>query len=295
MACMQCNNSLPSDGDYVTCGKCNSNYHYDCSGIKKNTWKGKSAKLKSEWECPKCKNKKPRTQSVEEDPEIEDANVLALKKCIESMFKRQEKIISERVDNIMDVISHLEERFSNMFEKIKDLEEKTKALEKDIGDLKLTLECEKQYARSKNFIITSIPYSEKEDVSKIVVDLMHSMNINVKKEEFTAHRLPSGKNPSPIIVQCATRFTRDYIVRTARKCRPKLSLISNVNPDRSIYFNDHLTPYFSSLMGKANVIKKSMGFKYLWMNGNKIMLKKDNLSKAFQIVKQEDLDKVSQC
>lgn len=92
------------------------------------------------------------------------------------------------------------------------------------------------------------------------------------------------------MVQCMSRESRDYIVRKARKFRPKTSLLKrDIHPEKAIYFNDHLTPYFSDLMAKANRARKSRGYKYIWMNGNRIMLKKDNLSKAIQIIKEEDL------
>lgn len=206
------------------------------------------------------------------------------------MFQRQEKVISDRVDSIMAVVKQLEDKFISNVEEMKKLEEKSIKMEKDIEDLKVTLEREKQYSRSRNFIVTSIPSSQNEDVKETIAKLLNAMNIDINKGELTAHRLPSSKTPAPIIVQCSTRDLRDVIVRKARKHRPKLSLISNVQPDRNIYFNDHLTPYFSNLMAKANGVKKSKGYRYIWLNGNKIMLRKDNMSKAIQVMKHEDLD-----
>lgn len=44
MICAHCQDSLPSDGDYMTCGKCNLGYHYECCGYKKSTGKGKMRK-----------------------------------------------------------------------------------------------------------------------------------------------------------------------------------------------------------------------------------------------------------
>lgn len=55
MVCEQCKENLPSDGDFISCGKCSLAYHYECSGMKKSTWRAKSLKLKSEWECIQCK------------------------------------------------------------------------------------------------------------------------------------------------------------------------------------------------------------------------------------------------
>lgn len=292
MACIQCKVDLPSDGDQVICGKCNGNFHYECSGVKKSTWRAKSSKLKSEWECINCRTKKPRTQSVEEEQEPEDPTYQALKKLLEGMFNRQERIIQERMDSINELINQLEERFVNVLDNMKELESKTVTLQRDIEDLKVTLEMEKQYGRSKNFVVTSIPHSEKEDVGEKICDLLSLMDITLRKEDITAHRLPSSKKPAPIIVQCNTRAIRDNIVRKARKCRPKVSLISNIQPDRAIFFNDHLTPYYSELMARTNQIRKTKGYKFVWLNGNKIMVKKDNLTTAIQITKRDDLAKI---
>ncbi|KAG8309000.1 hypothetical protein J6590_096420 [Homalodisca vitripennis] len=103
------------------------------------------------------------------------------------------------------------------------------------------------------------------------------MNINLKKEDIRAHRLPSPRSPAPIIVQCTTRVIRDY-VRKSRKFKPSTSLLINDHPERAIYFNDHLTPYFSDLMKKAKEVKDKVGYKYIWFNGNKIVMKKGNES-----------------
>lgn len=292
MACFQCKATLPSDGDYVNCGKCNNCFHYDCSGMKKSTWRSKSEKLKNEWACVNCRIKKPRTQSLEDEQEPDDPTYMALKRFLEAMFKKQERIILERVDNITTLLNQVEDRFLQMADNIKDLESKTNTMKNDIEDLKLTLEMERQYGRSKNFVITGIPHSDKEDVGNKVCELLALLDINLKKEEITSHRLPSSKKPSPIIVQCLTREIRDNIVRKARKCRPKLSLISDSQPDKPIFFNDHLTPYFSDLMARANLSRKNKGYKFIWLNGNKIMVRKDNLTKAIQIVKIEDLSKI---
>ncbi|KAG8318729.1 hypothetical protein J6590_106995 [Homalodisca vitripennis] len=104
------------------------------------------------------------------------------------------------------------------------------------------------------------------------------MNIDLKKEAITAHRLPSPRSPAPIIVQCTTRVIRDSAVRKSRKFKPSTSLLGNDHPEKAIYFNDHLTPYFFDLMKKAKEVKDKVSYKYIWFNDNKIVMKKDNES-----------------
>lgn len=296
MNCETCNKSLPQDGDYVTCGKCGAELHYQCAGILKSTWKSKNTNKKAEWECAACKpltrNRIKSNTDHEEDKE-DDPTFKALKNLLERMFKRQEEKIAARVDSLVTLVGSLEDSISRLFDKVKEVEESNLELRKELDEVRLDLECEKQYGRSKNFVVTSLPQTEKEDVPEKICSLLNKMNIDLKKEEITAHRLPSPRSPAPIIIQCTTRAIRDNIVRSARKFRPTTSLISGSQPERAIYFNDHLTPYFSNLMKEAKTVKEQKGYKFIWLNGNRIMLKKDNNSKAIRVVKPEDLDKLA--
>lgn len=297
MDCEICAKSLPTDGDYPTCGRCKTGMHSHCAGLQRSTWKGKSLKKRSEWECVKCRPPvgKSRTGSVDQDEEgeVDEPTFLALKKLLETMFKKQEDAIIGRVNNIVTLVSKLEDTINKLIDRVQIVENNASELRKEIEDIRLDLECEKQYGRSKNFIVTSIPFTANEDVPDKIIGLLKEMNIELKKEEITAHRLPSPRSPAPIVVQCTTRATRDSVVRRSRKLKPTTSLISNNLPQRAIFFNDHMTPYFSELMRRAKEAKDKCGFKYIWLNGNRIMMKKNNESKAIKIVRVQDIDKVA--
>lgn len=294
MQCSVCKVELPRDGDYVCCGRCKNGLHYQCSGLQKNTWKGKTQKKKEDWQCANCRSSgRTLSQGAEED-ESEDLSYNAIKSLLESMFAKQEKIITERMENMTAVLTELEGRMDNVMDKVLKLEEEGKDLRRELEDLKLNMELEKQYGRSKNIIITSIPEHKEEDLYKTVTDMLKKMNISINRSEFTAHRLPSKNKPANIILQCSTRATRDTIVNNARKMKPKVSTLGlgGGEVDRSVFFNDHLTPYFVGLMGKARQLKISKGYRFLWLNGNKIMMRKNEQSKAIKIIKESDLDNV---
>lgn len=297
MNCSACKKSLPQDNDYATCSKCKLDLHYLCAGIQSTTWKSKNAKKKAEWECRSCKPSIVKTRSASlndpEDENEEDPTYLALKRLLEKMFKQQEDRIAMRVDNIINIVGKLEDTMNSLIDRVREVEANNADLRKEIDYIRVELECEKQYGRSKNFIVTSIPQDEREDVPEKICELLRKMNITLRKEDITAHRLPSPRLPAPIIVQCTTRATRDYVVRSARKLRPKTSLISTKQPEMAIYFNDHLTPYFSNLMKEAKEIKEQKGYRFIWLNGNKIMLRKDNSSRAIRVTASEDLERIA--
>lgn len=92
MSCSKCLVDLPADDDFVSCGTCRGKYHYQCSGIQKNTWKAESAKNKSEWKCIPCRNTKSSTDSVKGEQSLEDANFTALIKMLEKCLKIRRKL-----------------------------------------------------------------------------------------------------------------------------------------------------------------------------------------------------------
>lgn len=53
--CNRCNDELPSEGDFVTCGGCKSNFHYGCSTIRETVWRKYTPENKSAWKCGACK------------------------------------------------------------------------------------------------------------------------------------------------------------------------------------------------------------------------------------------------
>ncbi|KAG8285120.1 hypothetical protein J6590_087299 [Homalodisca vitripennis] len=158
MSCSKCSIDLSKDrADYATCGKCKNDIHFRCAGLSRTTWK--ALKEKQEWECDNCRASRSRKATLgldEEEPD--DPTFLALKNFTQKMFEKQENIITERVDRVMALIAN------------------------EIEDLRTSLECERQYNRSKNVIITSVPQIEREDVGEIVIKLLKKMDFDIMKE-----------------------------------------------------------------------------------------------------------------
>lgn len=292
MACSKCKNDLPKDGNHVTCNNCKNEYHYECSNISAKTWKAKSESKKLEWKCVSCRNNKDMVSNpgTTEITNLEDTSFAALKKMLVEMFQNQEKILVGQIDSIKQTITQFQSSMQSVLGQIKVLEENTKAMNIEIENLKISLETEKQYQRSKNFIVAGIPQKKDENVKEDLCRLLTTMKIQVKPEELTVHRLPQKDGNSPIFVQCYSRDTRDKIVRQARKLKPKLNLFDNSTSDKPIYFNDHLTPYYVKLMIRAKTFVKDKKFKYIWLDGNKIMIKKGDKDKPIKIQKDSDFD-----
>ncbi|XP_022201425.2 uncharacterized protein LOC111058230 [Nilaparvata lugens] len=212
---------------------------------------------------------------------------------MEKLFAKQERVINEKMDEMMTMIKNVEEKVGEMRKDIEVIQGDSAALRKELEDLKITVECERQYARSRNIIISGIPFKKNEDLAQSITTLLGKMEIDIRTQDISTHRLPSkNENHSPAILQLNSRAIRDRIIKAARKRKPDTGLINPDLPKKAIYFNDHLTPYFNTLMMKVKEISKKKNYKYVWMNGDRIMVRKDELSKGIRIIKLEDLDKM---
>ncbi|XP_039297812.1 uncharacterized protein LOC120354540 [Nilaparvata lugens] len=225
MDCSVCDKALPIDNDCVACGKCQLEYHFHCSGVSKSTWKAKSAQKKAEWECPQCRGAaRPRKNSTEE--ELTDGTHLMLKRLVEKMLSDHEAVMVKKMEEMKKLFTGIEEKIGGVLEEIKNLKKKTEILKSDIDDLRVDLECERQYGRSRNIIISSIPFSRNEDLKEKILTLMKKMDIELRREDITTHRLPSKNAESPTILQLSSRSVRDMIVKKARAIRPTTSMFN---------------------------------------------------------------------
>lgn len=298
MECYPCRKSLPDDGDYVTCSACSGSLHYECAKLSTRTWKAMSATKKASWRCIECRDAgsqgKGNTPSL--DPEDGQEGIIAsLRTFIEGMFTKQENLINKRVNKMETIITDLEVNIKQYLESMNEVKEEIVSLKSEMSNLKNEIECEKQYARSRNILIVGIPEEKGENTEDKILKLFTAMGQDIRKQDFITHRLKKNRlNKSPILVQFNNKKIRDAMIRQARKLRPKLSIFNEPNQqeDGPIYFNDHLTPHFSSLLQEAKRYKVTKGYNFVWINGSRIFLRKDMNSKPIVIKNKDDLEKL---
>lgn len=63
-------------------------------------------------------------------------------------------------------------------------------------------------------------------------------------------------------------------------------------PQSKIYINNHLTKVKLLLLGKSKAMAKEKGYKYVWMNGIDILVRKEEHGKVIRIKEENDLNKM---
>lgn len=66
----------------------------------------------------------------------------------------------------------------------------------------------------------------------------------------------------------------------------------NTASDRLIFIRDHVTSFKMNLFNECKKIKTQFGFKYLWMSGSRILMRKLEKSKVYAITSRNDINKL---
>lgn len=182
-----------------------------------------------------------------------------------------------------------------------DTTNQLKALKESFNDLE-------QYSRRDCLEIRGIPKSSsdtREDTNEIVVELGRKVGVDLKKEDIsTTHRLPSkvkanGERalfPPAIIVKFTSRNVREKLYRTRKILKDITSQDLGYSEENRIFINESLTQSNKELFKDCLKVKKDKGFKFLWTNGGKIFMRKDQHegSKVIQITNAKALRKIGE-
>lgn len=323
--CSSCGEDLLGDNDVVKCSVSNCKLHYTCAGVAEKSWKQMGNVRRETYCCILCRNLKKDSGSVSEFSSVFDAKE-GLSKLPENFFENLEKKVENIVqravekklkmfnDTILDFqksVDYCSSSVDDFVEKIKIMDKKceevvknhlklveaNQKLENEVTGLKTQLEELLQYGRNVNVQIEGVPEVRTENVIDLVCKLATAINEPVvpARDIQAAHRLPSkNKNkPRPIVVQFSNRFKRDSFLKKAKKEKAKSTVLVPSAPERKLFVNDHLTPYYKKLFFDAKTLKQQKGFKFLWVMNSKIFLKKDESCNAEKVSSERDLEKLN--
>ena len=164
-------------------------------------------------------------------------------------------------------------------------------LEDDIKKMKLYQQELDQYSRNKNIEITGIEQTQREDVRQIVEKMAEKLEI----ENFTqdlidkCHRVQSRNvnKPNAIIVQFKTREDRDRWVGKKKNQVTSDQIVKSTNKSK-VYVNEHLTPFYKTLLWQTKQYAKKNNYKFVWIRNMKIHMRKDETDNAVRVIRSEE-------
>lgn len=265
--CDVCNKRVLDDEDGLQCDKCLKWKHRVCLSIGQKTY-FKLAKSKEPWHCTSCKQNKNERRNA---------------------AKKDQPTPTYTIADVMAKLEDMDEKYNKLFLKYKEQVEINNELREELSQIKRQLNKNEQRELNKNITIHGVEYKANENVKEIVTKIGEKLQIHLKTEEFAAARLgrnQTGRNPIKVIFQ--SEETKTKILQS--------KLIFGLNNQslgytetNKIYLNHDLTKRNLQIFKEAQTFKKENAYKFLWINGGNILLKKDENSKVILVEKEEDL------
>ncbi|KAG8256218.1 hypothetical protein J6590_073583 [Homalodisca vitripennis] len=134
----------------------------------------------------------------------------------------------------------------------------------------------------KSYRCYTFPYftsNDTKNVHSVLSKLAKVLKLDFNRRDVSvAHRLPTrdGQTHPSIIVKFISRDDKMDWMRAAREGRDRLNAAALVDswPATPIYINDHLTPHFKMLLGRARRHVREKRLAFAWTRDCRVFARK---------------------
>ncbi|CAK1602641.1 unnamed protein product [Parnassius mnemosyne] len=202
--CEKCNKNITKTRHGVECQRCEKMVHLntECSGLTIKERNALRANDNLDWSCSECKNISSRRTSIvipdDEDGDeafgspITSASVpldgkklmLEITTKVENPIQRQLgqfaeslEFNSRKLDDILEIIDAFKTTVKEIKKKNIELSNQNKNLEFRLSALEQRLQVHEQQQHSKTIDIFNIPFTDNEDISKVVQKIQQTLGL----------------------------------------------------------------------------------------------------------------------
>lgn len=303
-SCGVCVKAISSKQLKLECSDCESDFHGSCLKMSKADVDCITADGMN-WRCTPCAEKRRKSlrfESVAGDGKLTLDDVMKTINEIVENQKKQEKsfnasyeLIHEKLEENIKCVRDQNKSIEKCLKIIDQLVEENTSLNKKVLDLERRVDDMEQYSRVNAVEIHGIPVAQNEDVLNVVKEVGKALDMNIVDTMVDAcHRL--GKKPGPkgeppgIIVKFVRRFDKEELLRKRRVKKEFSTRHMNMNVDTPVYINESLSAARRRLVAAAREVKRERQYKYLWVRGGKIFLRKEDSAAVIKVACQADLD-----
>ncbi|CAG4933507.1 unnamed protein product [Colias eurytheme] len=237
----------------------------------------------------------------------------ALRESVKSLFSEQFNKINNLIADFQQSLTF----YSGQYDDIKSkLEEKCiiiNKLEKDnaflmnsLKDLRRDLNSMEQHARSNNVELHCVPEHRSENLINTVLQLSKVIKCDIKDTDIMycsriAKMNPKSNRPRSVLVKFGSPRIRDTFLAASQQYnknnkKNKLNSadlgIASDTPS-PIYIIEHLSPTNKIIHAATRLRAKEINYKFVWVRGGRIFMKKDEVSETIVIGSLEKLKSVS--
>lgn len=328
--CAVCDKAVSKNDSDIVCSVCCKPVHNDqaCSNMQPQTWKAKSGSKRKVWACKTCRKKNSDDTYETNDgtehimmtsPSMEPKDSLNNPEFYDFLTKKFNEL-GEKIVNMSNKMSDVDSKLTCLSEQVNKVEGNQAKLEASFLELKTEVgkvsdelaACKKenqkmkgeilviqgenknltsrladleQHSRKNNVIISNIDKKEKADAKQLVMEIAKNLNVVLNSEDILeAHDLPSRYDKTLVV-----RFKNSTVKSSFTKEKHKAHLKRD-DKEVKVYINDHLAPYFKSLLQSAKARAKVFHYKFVWFKKDAVLVRKDETTQ--KIIKIRSLDDI---
>lgn len=255
-----------------------------------------------DWRCEECASERRKSMRFEASTASGGATlddimkeILELKKSQKDSVKDLNKTtdtIFERIDELKDSVESQQNLIQSYLERTESLEAENRKLRQELEDARTRIEETEQYTRVNCIEIHGVPNTSGENVVDIVKKVGAAIDFEVTDSMLdNCHRLGKSTRdrPAGIIVKFVRRMDKENFLAKKREKKDLSTRHMNLGTDHPVYVNESLCPSRRKLYGQARQIKKDKHYKYIWLRGGKILLRKSDGGPVISVACHRDL------
>lgn len=221
------------------------------------------------------------------------------------LLKTEFSKLATTVNDVEKSVYFLAKKYDTVLSELKSTQEKVATQEVEMQALKRTLQVQskqleqllheqneaEQYSRKGNMEIHGFPMAVNENLSEWIVQLAEMLKV----PKFSAgdivaiHRLPAKQGFIPAVL---VRFASVAIKETWFGLRGKLRQLYESDALPRLFFNENLTRTNRRLFSLARVAAKANNYKFVWVKGGKIFVKKFEDAPLIRVNSEADIGKI---
>jgi hypothetical protein len=270
--CGVCSKSVNRLNDKVTCGDCKSINHLVCAKLNKADLEFISEQ--QPWLCVRCSSARRADRTRVDSPvgrglpRCDGGPSLTLE-AVRELLDGQKRDIIDEVGRLNKLLEEHVSIVKRQQEVILKLQSENSDLRKGLNILETRVDDLEQYSRRNTCEIHGVPVVEGENVSKVVVGVGKSLNVDLSETDIDAcHRIPlSGKASAPgIVVRFVRRELADRLVDARRSHQDLSSGDMGFSERRRVFVNRSLTRARRVLLVRARQAVRDGRLRFAWVD-----------------------------
>lgn len=302
-SCKSCLVNIKKNHIKLSCGSCGSDFHAKC--VKMTPADVDFLKEQnSEWRCEPCSTERRKSMRLECSAEAGSLTLQDIMQVLNEIREDQKRTVCDINKSYEQLNDRLNEwtvtlqteirKMEENMKKFSDLETENITLKKTVQSLESRVEDLEQYSRRNCVELQGIPETKEESVTEIVKQVGNVLGMELTETMMDAcHRLGKKneeRGPRAIIVKFVRRIDKETFMKRRREKRDLSTRHMGLPTDTPVYVNESLSPSRRRLLGQVRRLRKERGYKYLWLRGGSILLRKEEGSPVIEVKCQADLN-----